>query len=83
MDDLANLRSRVAAPDSTDHSPQVVLDVGSLASQLRLGHLSDALRVKGTYVAAEVWKKNPYFCFGSLPHCGRNQTQAIQYRGEA
>ncbi|MDG2536996.1 exodeoxyribonuclease VII large subunit [Dyella jiangningensis] len=43
-----------------------VLDVGSLTSQLHAGALSAPLRIKGTSVAAEVWKKNPHYCFGTL-----------------
>lgn len=65
MDEPVNLRPR-AITDSGSRAQDAMLDIGSLVSQLRLGELSGPLRVKGTSVASEVWKKNTYYCFGTL-----------------
>lgn len=65
MDESVNLRPRAAA-ENGQVARDPVVDIGALVSQLRLGALSGPVRVKGTSVACEVWKRNSYYCFGSL-----------------
>jgi exodeoxyribonuclease VII large subunit len=66
MDESINPRPSLRLAEKDVRIDDPVLDVGSLASQLRLGELSGPLRVKGTSVASEVWRRNSYFCFGTI-----------------